>query len=137
MVPPPVADRHGPLRHRKLQAGRGNPVPPRLGRRLPVLPSPALGPKGEVCVSRVRSFPFTFSVFRRNGVCFSAGINEELPNQGAKISRFSLARSVCLTRRLVSAGRKLSWATGLAGPLDRLVESFPIRMARGRAIGNA
>ena len=53
---------------------------------------PALGPKGEVCLSRVRSLPFTFSVFHRNGVYFSAGINEELPHQGAAIYRFALAQ---------------------------------------------
>jgi hypothetical protein len=51
-----------------------------------------LGSYGRVCLSATPTYKYTFSVFRKNGVYYSAGVNEQLPSHGAKIYTFALAQ---------------------------------------------
>jgi hypothetical protein len=53
---------------------------------------PKLGKGGEVCVSTMKKFPFTFAVFHKDKIYFSDNFNRTLPHQGQGLYAFALAQ---------------------------------------------
>jgi hypothetical protein len=88
----PVVIRTCTIRHRKLKLTVQTQFQPGATGNSRCFRRPALGSKGEICLSTVATFPFTFSVFHKHGVWVSAGINEQLRHQGARLYTFALAQ---------------------------------------------
>ncbi len=49
-----------------------------------------LGSDGSICVSTIRSVPFTIVTFRKHGVWVADGLNKILPDRGKRLYDFAL-----------------------------------------------